>query len=680
LVRRLWLTCLLTAACCATATVATPAGAATPTLRWSAPQLIESQPPFANSPGLVDIACPTARFCLSGTNGAPSSTSGIEVSRNPTGGTAAWRFERIPQRGFPAGPLATSCASLRLCVLLMGSGGTAPFAVTSAAPDRGTGNWRAKPAPAGMTSLACPTWKLCIGIAGSSIEVTQHPRAGASAWHAVAFNGGLYQLSAVACHGAHLCIAVGLRGHAGAVAVSTDPTGGRRAWHVSELLRGHLTTADTIAAACTSKHACVITDDLGDVIAAANPAAARPRWRATFVPGAGGSVSCLSPSFCLSANSVAVATSHNPAGGKTAWSTTRWPAQQRGEPELACASGRLCVAAGPGNQVLTSTAPARGGSAFTTTDLDQGDTPLLAIACPSAGLCLATGGDNRLLRSNAPASGPSAWSPVQSTLDGQIPDELSCSSPAFCAGMAGTRVLTGDPAQTPVTWTVGPAVNVAGVSCASEALCVAFDSNGDVITTTDPAGGGAAWTTTQLPTTIECGEHDICVHTPLDNISCPSVSFCAALDEDGNYWASSDPAGGAGAWTKTPLPRMQSALSVPSQLDCPSASLCVVVSATRVLTTSDPADTTPAWSTVALPPNTSTPVITAVDGLSCAGADLCVAVNTNGWAMWGDPTTGNPWSATQLGGPASLTAVSCAPSGLCVAGDSAGRIFTAQPS
>jgi hypothetical protein len=674
--RRLLLTSLLLVACGVLAMVASSvAGAAT--LSWSGPALIESQPPFANSPGLVDPACPTVRFCVSATEGGPSGTTGIEVSGDPTGGSAAWRYESAASLGVQGDfPLAVSCSSLRLCVVLVASG-TSTFVTSSTAPATGTGNWTARPAPPGMTSLTCPTRKLCLGVADSSIEVTRHPREGARAWRAVAFKGGLFLLSAVACHGGHLCVAVGLRHHSGAVAVSTDPTGGRRAWHVTDLPHADLTSARTVAAACTSKDVCVITDDVGDVIASRNPAVAHPRWRASVVSDAGGSVSCPSPSFCLSIGAMGVATSHNPTGGRTAWSTTRWPSELKNGPGLACASARLCIGAGPGNEVLTSTAPAGGGPTFTLTQLNQGETALTAIVCPSAGVCLADGADGRLLRSNLPAGGPRAWGPIASNVDTPI-GGLSCSSSTFCAGVAG-HVVTGVPTLPTVTWTEGPVAQVA-VSCASQAFCAAIDTHGDVLTTTDPGGGVAAWTTTQLPTSVSNGGHGEQHQTPLIAIACPTASFCAALDGDGNYWASSNPGAGASAWTEARLPPAQAVPLGAAQLDCPTASLCVAVTTTHVLTTSDPADPTPAWSTVALPSTTSSAPSTAVTGLSCASSSLCVAVNSNGWAVWGNPTTGDPWTAAPLGGLASLTAVSCAPLGLCVAGDSAGRIFTAQPS
>jgi hypothetical protein len=77
------------------------------------------------------------------------------------------------------------------------------FVVSSVDAEAGTGHWQVRPAPQGMSSLTCPSQKLCIGVANSSIEVTRHPREGARAWRAVAFKApfGFGPRAAVACHG-----------------------------------------------------------------------------------------------------------------------------------------------------------------------------------------------------------------------------------------------------------------------------------------------------------------------------------------------------------------------------------------------------------------------------------------------------------------------------------------------
>ena len=50
------------------------------------------------------------------------------------------------------------------------------------------------------------------------------------------------------------------------------------------------------------------------------------------------------------------------------------------------------------------------------------------------------------------------------------------------------------------------------------------------------SAGAAGWQTSRIGTDRFTG------------VSCPSVSFCAAVDSGGNVWTSSDPAGGPAAW------------------------------------------------------------------------------------------------------------------------------------
>ena len=63
--------------------------------------------------------------------------------------------------------------------------------------------------------------------------------------------------------------------------------------------------------------------------------------------------------------------------------------------------------------------------------------------------------------------------------------------------------------------------------------------------------------------------------TSLHEISCPSASLCVAVDDVGNLVTSTDPSGGAGAWS-TPV-SIGGGLSA---VACPSTTLCVALSLT----------------------------------------------------------------------------------------------------
>ena len=123
---------------------------------------------------------------------------------------------------------------------------------------------------------------------------------------------------------------------------------------------------------------------------------------------------------------------------------------------------------------------------------------------------------------------------------------------ALLAAVCGCAVV-GSPAparaDSPLSWS--GATNVDGshylhaASCPSASMCVAvdgprdaMDAAGDVVTSTNPSGGAAAWTVAHVDT----GSNNIF------GISCPSVSLCVAVDSAGNVLASANPTGGAVEW------------------------------------------------------------------------------------------------------------------------------------
>ena len=92
-------------------------------------------------------------------------------------------------------------------------------------------------------------------------------------------------------------------------------------------------------------------------------------------------------------------------------------------------------------------------------------------------------------------------------------------------------------------------------------------AEGNVWTTSEPAGGISAWTPTPLD--AEAVEHETSLG--LLDVSCPSASFCAAIDDLGNVYTSIDPTGGASAWTETVLGDTDF-----EAVACHSTSLCVI--------------------------------------------------------------------------------------------------------
>jgi hypothetical protein len=113
------------------------------------------------------------------------------------------------------------------------------------------------------------------------------------------------------------------------------------------------------------------------------------------------------------------------------------------------------------------------------------------------------------------------------------------------------------------------------VACAA-LFCVAVDSAGHAITSSDPTGGAASWT----PVTIDP------LHRMTD-VACAASGLCAAADDSGYVFTSTDPKAGPAAWQKREVSTAGAVVSI----SCPSAVLCVAVDQSGALYTStDPAD------------------------------------------------------------------------------------------
>jgi hypothetical protein len=203
-------------------------------------------------------------------------------------------------------------------------------------------------------------------------------------------------------------------------------------------------------------------------------------------------------------------------------------------------------------------------------------------------------------------------------------------------------------APTPISTGAG----LTAVSCAPGGLCGAVDTNGDFVSSSNPAGGAGTWTTVAI---------DPGASTGLVGISCPTAQFCAAISAlPGDVLVSTDPAGGAAGWKATELPGG----GVPQAIDCPTSTLCVIVDSTGdVITSTDPTGGASAWSSASVNPGNS------LDGVGCAGTALCVAAGA-GLSTSTMPAGGaSAWRTTTA---VSGGAVSCPTSTLCVIGGGTG--------
>jgi hypothetical protein len=144
------------------------------------------------------------------------------------------------------------------------------------------------------------------------------------------------------------------------------------------------------------------------------------------------------------------------------------------------------------------------------------------------------------------------------------------------------------------------------------------DANGNVLTSSNPTGGAAAWTTIL----VDNPSPDISTRGGLDDVSCASIGLCVVVDVNGNVVTSTNPLGGAG-WTLANVDGRNELRGV----SCPSVSLCVAVDADgngNAVTSTNPTGGASAW-TVAHVDGSN-----VLNGVSCPTSTLCVAVDAIG--------------------------------------------------
>jgi hypothetical protein len=250
----------------------------------------------------------------------------------------------------------------------------------------------------------------------------------------------------------------------------------------------------------------------------------------------------------------------------------------------------------------------------------------------------------------------------------------------------------------PATFDAGNAPSA--VSCASELLCVAVDSQGNVFSTSDPTASLPSWSKTERDdgesfTAVSCAPTGPCVAvdgggyasvgfksgsptwsapTPIDagkalsGISCPSASLCVAVDGEGEVLTSTNP--GSGTWQVATIDSKHPQLTAVS---CASSSLCVAVDATGdVLSSADPSGGSSTWH------------LQKVDSgellsVSCSASGVCVAVDSAGQVLASADATAVPatWNVTPIAGER-LIGVSCATSGLCATVDATGEALASD--
>jgi hypothetical protein len=231
-------------------------------------------------------------------------------------------------------------------------------------------------------------------------------------------------------------------------------------------------------------------------------------------------------------------------------------------------------------------------------------------------------------------------------------------------------------APPPLIWSAPVAIDsgavIKGVSCPSVSLCVAVDNHGNILTTTEPTGGAGAWTSVNVTETAG-----------FIALTCPSTSLCVALDGAGEVWTSTNPAGGAKAWSPANVTEGLG-FGGSATVSCASTSLCVIAPDAETVheaknvaflyVSANPTGGVGAWSrTVGVDEFGH-----AVAGMACISAPLCVGAGAGGDVVTSTNPTGGAakWTAANVDGERNLFGVACPSTLMCVAVDIEGDVVT----
>lgn len=626
----------------------TAADAAPSPPTWSAPALIDHQPPFSAAHVAAAISCPTTTLCVAVDNDGYAVTS-----HDPTSATPTWSVPRlIDPTSSPV--TGVSCPSTTLCVATTING----YMIRSTNPAAETPTWSTPlmvdPVPDGtppnwLTAISCPSTTLCVAVDGqSNAVISTNPAADDPVWTRSPARLTANFLASVSCASSALCVAVD---EMGALAITTNPTAATPTWTAY----ANVDAARRFTGiSCPSTTLCVAVDANGNAVTSTNPTAASPSWSVTSASTRGlRAVACPSTALCIGVGiggNLTVST--NPAAAQ--WTQKGAIAGTRTLTAISCPTTSLCQALLSNTDGAThSTTPGGSSTSWSAATQIDGTNALRAVACPAETLCMAVDDAGHIARTLNPTSAAPVWE--LSDEPGYFVD-LSCPSTALCVAARRDRVVlsTTSPGAQTVSWVRDVAVGtgtLVGVSCPTTTLCMVVNAKDETMVSTvmgkpqDPDDLTPRWSDpAPLPDTL-----------PPAAISCPTTALCAVASSSGNVLTTTT-AGATPTWTMTSAP-LSFALT---DIACPTAALCVAADyAGRAFVTTNPAGATPVWSG---PRNDAGSIIT------CPTMTLCLGGLGPITTFSTDPVSSAAWTMQPTGLSTGLiTGLSCASPDLCAA-------------
>lgn len=210
----------------------------------------------------------------------------------------------------------------------------------------------------------------------------------------------------------------------------------------------------------------------------------------------------------------------------------------------------------------------------------------------------------------------------------------------------------------PASLEVGTATGyrLSAVSCGSPSMCVAVDTEGDALASTEPSIGGDAWSPTKIDSAALLG------------VACPVDDLCVAGDAEGHILTSTNPGASGPTWSTGGPP----AAAIES-MACSGGSLCIAVDAVGdLLSSTNPFAGPSTWHSVHLDP-----VGAPLNSVSCPSSSLCVAVDDAGHVFSSTNPSGpaSSWQAAAIDEEHPLAAISCPTTAFCLILDFESNVF-----
>ena len=268
-------------------------------------------------------------------------------------------------------------------------------------------------------------------------------------------------------------------------------------------------------------------------------------------------------------------------------------------------------------------------------------TALAAVSCGSPSACIAADAAGGTYAFDGSSWGASQ-SPAGSTM-GPGTVSVSCASATFCvaAPTGGDQTVTWNGQGWSAPTTLAGAAGIEGIGCAPSGYCAAVDGEGNAFS----YNGG--WTGTS-------GDWGA-----VSAISCVSSSFCVSSSGGLSMWNGS-------SWT---TPQTYGVPTSFTGVSCPTTTFCTAVDELgQALQWNGQA-----WSA----PAAVDPLGAPLTGVSCPTTTFCVAVDKHGGInQWHSGT----WTRSDAGSGVAFTGVSCPTATFCVAVDHSGRVVLGRPA